>query len=63
MTQLEEVTERTNALLNQIHGMFRPETKATLLIRTPGHDEADFCLTNDDLSEAIKALERRQRAS
>jgi hypothetical protein len=63
MAQLEEVTQEANGLLNRIHALFKPETKITLLVRTPGHDEADFSLSNDDLTEAIRALERRLRAS
>lgn len=47
--------------MNIIASMFKEGAKLTLLVRTPGNDEADFCLTNDDLDEAISVIERRKR--
>lgn len=33
--------------------------RITLLVRTPGNDEADFVMTSDAPDEAITALQRR----
>jgi hypothetical protein len=54
------VGDRCSAYLNQIAKNFKTGAKLTLIVRTPGNDEADFVLTIDDLDEAIKVLERRR---
>ena len=60
MANLPFVTSEASRHLNIIASMFKDGAKLTLLVRTPRDDEADFCLTNDDLDEAIKGLERRK---
>ena len=59
--RLSEVQQIASAKLEEIAECFKPGAKLTLLVRTPGNDDADFLLTNDDLSEAIKALQRRTK--
>lgn len=58
-TRLHDVQTFAAEKLNEIAVCFKPGAKLTLLVRTPGNDNADFCLSNDDLAEAIKALHRR----
>lgn len=60
MSDLKFATQEASKHLNIIASLFKAGAKLTLLVRTPGNDEADFCLTNDDLAEAIMALERRK---
>lgn len=48
--------------MEAIQGLFNKGAKITLLVRTPGYDERDFCLTDDSLDEAIAALQRRRKA-
>jgi len=55
------VTQEAQRHLNIIASMFKDGAKLTLLVRAPGNDDADFCLTNDDLEEAIKGLNRRKQ--
>jgi hypothetical protein len=45
------------AHLDRIRRNFK-NPKITLIVRSPESDEGDFVLTEDDLDEAIKALER-----
>lgn len=59
---LKLVQLRISDHLEKMENMFRPGVKVTFLARTPGNDEADFVMTNDDLSDAINALERRKLA-
>jgi len=46
--------------LNEISLLFKPNIRITFIARLPGNDEADVVLSIDDLSEAIKVLERSQ---
>jgi len=59
-TPVNAAADRASDHLNSIAGLFKPGAKLTLLVRTPGNEEADFLLTNDDLGEAIKLIERRR---
>ena len=59
---LEFVTEKVADRMDQILTHFKPGAKITVLVRTPGNDEADFCPSNDDIVQAIAALQRRQAA-
>lgn len=58
---LEEVHNAASIHLSEIAEYFKSGVKLTLLVRTPGDDDADFILTNDDLDEVIKAIERRKK--
>lgn len=57
--QLEHVREICEQKLSEIARCFTADCKITLIVRKPDNDEADFVLTNDQFSEAIKVLERR----
>ena len=46
--------------LDEIRKSFVPEIKLTFIARLPGNDEADMVVGDDDIDEAIKALERRK---
>jgi hypothetical protein len=58
MSRVEEVADQVAHHLDQIHRLFKNGVKSTLVLRTPGLPERDFMLGNDDIDEAIKALER-----
>lgn len=47
-------------LLEVIVTYFKPGAKLTLIVRFAGHDDRDFILTDDEIPEAVKALERHQ---
>ena len=55
---LQIAREQASGHLEQIARLFKPGAKLTLLVRTPGNDEADFLLTNDDLDAVTPAIER-----
>lgn len=57
---IQEVTDEVSFHLDKILKCFKPGAKITVIVRRPENDEADFTLSNDDISEAIKALERRK---
>lgn len=58
MSDLDIATNEAAYHLEKIQGLFK-RAKVTLICRTPGNDEADFVLTDDEPREAIRALERR----
>lgn len=47
-------------LAKHIEPIFRPGTKFAVIARTPGNDEADVIVTDDDL-DALKALIDRSK--
>lgn len=57
--KLERVGEIVSGHMNDIADCFKPECKIAVIVRTPGNDEADFLMTNDDLSEVAKLIDRR----
>ena len=60
---LQEVTYEVGFHLDKILKCFKPGAKITVIVRRPDNDEADFILSDDDISEAINALERRKNQS
>lgn len=61
MSKLESAMAAVAKHLDQIADkVFLPGTKLTFLARTPGHDDADFCMTDDDMDEIAKMIERRR---
>ena len=60
MIPLERTQRIAGDHLNQIASCFVDGSKLTLLVRQPNKPDADFVLTNDDLDEAINALNRRK---
>lgn len=41
---------------NRLAPIFRPGVKLTVIARTPGNDDADALVTNDDIDELDKLL-------
>lgn len=62
MTRLEEIQNTVAGHMDDIKSMFKAEAKITVLVRLPENPEADFLMTDDDLGEAVAALQRRQAA-
>jgi len=58
MTDLEYTKLEASGHLDDIAKLFIQSAKLTLIVRIPDNDDADFLLTNDDLKETTKALER-----
>ena len=56
---IEVVREKISGHLDGIKKLFKPGTKVTVIVRTPGHDTRDFVLTDDALSEVAELLRRR----
>ena len=48
--------------MEQIVSRFKPGVKITVLVRTPGHPDRDFMMTDDTEGEIIAMVERRQAA-
>lgn len=48
-----------DVLERQVEPFFKHGCKFTLIVRTPGNDRADVLVTNDDLAEVRKLIERR----
>ena len=55
--------EQADELMHHIKKLLTPDMKLTLVARKPGNDEADIVLTDDDLAEAVKVLQRRGASS
>lgn len=49
---------RVQALVEQIGECFSRPVRLTLICREEGNSDAEFCLTDDDLDEAVAALQR-----
>jgi len=47
-------------LLADIASHFAPDVKVSLLVRVPGHDEADIMLGDMSLEDAAALIERRR---
>ena len=62
MSDLERVKYEASNHMDSIHRLFKPEVRLTLIARTPGNDDTDFMLTDDDLSEVARLIERRKEA-
>ncbi|OMQ44954.1 hypothetical protein [Ensifer sp. 1H6] len=62
-TKLQIVQETVSDHMDQMLANFKAGAKITVLIRTPGKDEADFLMTSDDLDDVIDAVQRRKAAS
>lgn len=65
MGELLDNAQRTVAgHMEAIVACFKPGVKITVLVRTPSHPDGarDFLMTDDDLGEALKAIEIRRAA-
>lgn len=59
---LQQVQARVGKHMDAILGEFEPRGLITVAVRHPGLPERDFLMTNDDLAEVAKLIERRQSA-
>lgn len=50
-----------SVLVKHIEPIFKPGTKFAVIARTPGNDDADVIVTDDDL-ESLKALIERSKS-
>lgn len=59
---LRRVGEEVSYHLDEIKKLFLPGVKVTLLVRRPSRPDGsqDFSMSDDDPTEAIRALERRR---
>jgi hypothetical protein len=60
---LQEVQHAVARHMDEILAHFKPGALITVIVRTPGNDRADFCLTNDTMDDAIALLARRKAAA
>lgn len=56
---LDEVRGVASRCMDEIIECFKPGAKITLIVRTPGHDEGDFCLSSDS-DEGVRAVVARR---
>lgn len=55
--------EHISPRLDQIGAVFLdPDTKVTLIVRTPSAPNGELVITSDDLAEVRKVLDRREAA-
>ncbi|MDT6941912.1 hypothetical protein RI570_17555 [Brucella pseudogrignonensis] len=59
--KLEDATHITAGAMDQILACFKSGSKITVLVRTPGLPDRDFCMTDDNLSEVAEMIERRRQ--
>jgi hypothetical protein len=55
---LAEVRAEICSYMDEILSLFIPGNKITVLVRTPGNDNADMLLTNDDIEQIAAMVER-----
>ncbi len=60
--QLEDATYITAEAMDAILKCFKSGSKITVLVRTPGFPDRDFCMTDDSLPEVAQMIERRRQA-
>lgn len=61
--KLELVTNYVSNMMNSALRYFAPGSKITVIVRLPEDDEADFVLTNDELAEVGRVVDRRTAAA
>ena len=57
--KLGRAQEVIGGLLTEASLIFKPGMKLTFIARRPDKPDQDFVMTDDDLAEAIAALQRR----
>ncbi|RWP88328.1 MAG: hypothetical protein EOR12_16575 [Mesorhizobium sp.] len=62
MTLLDEVSDKVAGHMDEILKCFKAGAKITVLVRAPDKATGDFCLSDDDLGEVAKMVERRRLA-
>lgn len=58
--RVQSAAEGVGQLMDEIKAYFAPESRITVVVRSPGYEDRDFVLTDDDLTEAAAAIERRR---
>jgi hypothetical protein len=58
--RMQQVRETVAAAMDDILREFKPGAKIAVLVRSPGHPDRDFVMTNDGIAELIAMLERRR---
>lgn len=61
--ELLMTVRRVQDHMDEILTNFKAGAKITVLVRTPGKPNADFCLTSDDLEQVAVMIKRRQEAA
>lgn len=56
---LTDVQDLTSDCMDKIKVCFKPGVKITVLVRTPGAPDRDFCMTDDTPDEIIAMMTRR----
>lgn len=56
---LKIVQHQVGAHMDKILKLFKPGKKITVLVRSPGFPEQDFCLTDDEDAEVAAMVARR----
>lgn len=62
MSPLEQVQQTVAGHMDEILRLFKSGAKITVLVRAPGFPDRDFMMTDDDLTEIIAMVQRRQQA-
>lgn len=57
--RVEMTRDAVSGYMERILRYFKPNAKITVIIRTPGNDNADMVLTNDTLEQAVSVLARQ----
>ncbi|MBK0024145.1 hypothetical protein IAE29_21935 [Ochrobactrum sp. S46] len=57
---MDEVVRATETAMDEILSCFKPDSKITVLVRSPRKPNSDFCLTNDELPEVAEMIKRRR---
>ncbi len=57
--KLDRAVEEVSAHMDEILKCFKPGAKITVMVRTPGNDEADFSLTSDTTEGVRGIVDRR----
>jgi hypothetical protein len=60
---LQDASEQVAFHMEKIQAVFKPGTKITVVVRPPDHKaegDTDFIMTDDDIDQAIAALQRRK---
>lgn len=60
MADLQQTQEFVADCMDEIVSYFKPGVKITVLVRTPGYPDRDFCMTSDTMDEVITMAERRK---
>ena len=58
--KMEHARQVVAVHMDHILTTFKPGCKIAVLVRTPGHPDRDFVMTNDETTELIAMLQRRQ---